>query len=334
MNNARQRLDEIVEAIADSARPLDSFGVELMDYGLLLRRLLHESHSGFSQPEKAQGHSLLDSGEALSPWHAAAVTEDQTRTAAFIRGSIRAVQLRLTTDAQRPLHLLEAGCGPLGTLVVPLLTRFGPEKLDVSVIDLHQESIDGTRQVLKALGLSNRIRHAVCGDIRDVRLETQVDIALSETMNSALSREPQASIARALVRQYPEAILLPQSVRVHLTLLNAQAELSMFPPQALERIEVGLVFELTAQSALQLTESNGRLPAARLRVPSEVAPGYFPYLTTTVEVFDGVRISDYQTAITVPAPVESPVAIQPGDELQFAYRLGDSPGMECAVVEA
>lgn len=70
--------------------------------------------------------------------------EDGCRTPAFIRGIVLAVRAALARrgDNRRPIHLLEAGCGPLATLAIPVMTQFDPGDLQVTLIDLHQASID------------------------------------------------------------------------------------------------------------------------------------------------------------------------------------------------
>ena len=76
------------------------------------------------------------------------------------------------------------------------------------------------------------------GDAMEVELQEAPDIVLTETMNQALYAEPQVQISRALMRQFPDAMLLPQEIRVELALVNSQAELSQFPLAVGERHHV------------------------------------------------------------------------------------------------
>ncbi|NNE99553.1 MAG: hypothetical protein HKN25_11090 [Pyrinomonadaceae bacterium] len=331
MNEILSTISEITDTIADSDRPLSSFQLEIMDYSLLLRRTLLAERSEFIKQRELSVSSIIDSGAALSPWKAASVVDDRIRTAAFIRGCIKAIEFALDKNPKRPLHLVEAGCGPLGALVIPLLARFSSDELEVSVIDLHQESIDSFCRLIEAVGLSDRIRQAVCGDATQVRLDSDFDLALSETMCAALTTEPQVSIARAFVRENPETTLLPESIRVNLTLMNWAAELEEFPHKVLDRIEIGQIFELNRKSALELEEIDGCLPAARLTIP-EHDPVFLPSVTTEVEIFNGVVLSNYDSEISAPMQLPvNPKDLKPGDEIQFRYRMGDTPWIEWTI---
>ena len=228
-NSKLGKIRDFTQSIADAGSDLRDLEPLIMQYSLYLRQTLQGTRPDFIQQRDIHDPSNLASGDALSPWHAAACLEDRTRTAAFIRGSIRAVEAMLEAREHRPLHLLEAGCGPVATLIAPLLSWFGPEELVVSLIDIHQDSIDNCLSLLDTLGVRNRVRHAVCGDITTVSVDSPVDICLSETMNAALASEPQVAITRALVRRYPNALLLPQSIRVNLEFIDWAAESSAFP---------------------------------------------------------------------------------------------------------
>ena len=129
-------LTKFVNTIVNPHRELSSLVGPIMYYSLFLRDILHRLHPSFMEQRDINSPTNTSSGEALSPWHAAACMDDRLRTAAFIRGAIDSVQHLLDHSTHRPLHLIEAGCGPLGTLVLPLLAHFKSEDLEVSVIDL------------------------------------------------------------------------------------------------------------------------------------------------------------------------------------------------------
>ncbi len=327
-NQPLDTLRSFVRTMADNERDLSTLEGPVLHYGLFLRKILNANRPEFLQQRDINAPTRISSGDALTPWHAAACMDDRTRTAAFVRGAIRAVDQTLKRTPDRPLHLVEAGCGPLGTLVLPLLAHFSEEELVVSLIDLHQESIDGVRAMLDHFGFLPRTRQLVCGDATAVSLDSAAHIVLTETMNTALSEEPQVAITRALLRENPHATLIPQSIRIELALLDLAAETSHFPPRPSDRMVVAPVFELNRRTALDLTEKDGVLPAATVTLPSHFPPQLVPCLTTTIQVFEEIRTSDYETQISQPLPlVREGQALPPGTRIQFFYRMGTSPGL-------
>ena len=334
MSAAVETIRRITNTVARSDRPLGSLQQEVMEYGLLVRGILNRERPEFIEQREIHDPTALSTGIALSPWHAAACMEDRVRTAAFIRGCVLAVDHVLQTRSHRPVHILEAGCGPLGTLILPLLAHFRPEELVVSVVDLHHEAVESVRLLAGHLKFLPGVRESICGDIAQVSLESTADLVLTETMNVALSSEPQVAITRALVRQHPDAVLLPQSIRIDLVLIDWAAESGSFPLQVGDRIVLGTVFELNARTAKELVEDNGWLPAGRIQIPDSVDPRYTLFLTTYLTVFDDVGFGDYDSQITTPVPLQQPGAepLRLGDTLQFSYRLGDTPGLVWQVV--
>ena len=124
MDESLDTLRSFVDTIADCDRELSSVGGPVLHYGLFLRQILNSKRPKFLRQRDINAPTPISSGGAITPWHAAACMEDRTRTAAFVRGAIRGVERALEQFARRPLHLVEAGCGPLGTLVLPLLSHF------------------------------------------------------------------------------------------------------------------------------------------------------------------------------------------------------------------
>lgn len=329
MEEALATLRGFVSTILKEDRSFNSLEGPVVHYGVFLREILNASRPAFTTQRDINTPTQTAAGDALTPWHAAACMEDRTRTAAFIRGSIQAVESALENSTHRPLHLIEAGCGPLGTLVLPLLAHFDSDQLVVSVIDLHEESLECMKTMFEHFGFVSRVRHMICGDATAVNIGTSADIILTETMNAALSQEPQVAISRALMQQHPNAVLIPQSIQVDCALLNIQLEATQFPPQVCDRINLGTVFELNRTSAVDLEENEGLLPAARIRIPDHVEPGLSPWLTTTVQIFNESKFADYETQISHPIPLDpnGQQAISLGATLHFAYQMRDTPGV-------
>lgn len=336
MKESLHTLREYVDAFADRERKLDSLVEPILHYGLFVRQILGSQRPDFVQQRNITAPTSISPGDAISPWHAAACMEDRKRTAAFIRGAIWGVEHALDQFACRPLHLVEAGCGPLGTLVLPLLSHFSEEELVVSLIDLHQESINCVEAILDHFQFLPRVRRLIAADATTVAFDDPVQVILTETMNTALSEEPQVEITRSLMKQHRNALLIPQSIRVELMLLDIQAEWSQFPAQVCDRTNLGMVFELNRRTAIDLVEKDGLLPAATIRLPSQIESRLAPCLTTTIQVFGDVQTADYETQISCPFALcqDGLPPLAPGDLLQFHYRLGAKPGLIWQVIDA
>ena len=330
MTDSTDALAEFAEKFAVRDRDLASLGGVVLHYGLLLRNALDEIHPLIVDQGDVDTPTQTDSGKALSPWHAAACLDDRVRTAAFIRGAIHAVEFAVSRSPGRPVHLLEGGCGPLGALVLPLLAYFSCDELEVSLIDLHQESIDCVEAMLDHFGFRHRVRQLVCTDATEFIAASEVDIVLTETMNCALSGEPQVAISRALLQRHPGALLVPQSIRIDLTLVNIAAERAHFPPQVCDRRQIATVFEFNRDSAVNLPEQNGLLPAASVEMPGSIPLEYYPCLTTTVQVFNETQISDYESQITIPVLLSQLECAVSERTIHFTYRMLNPPGLEWA----
>lgn len=331
---SNETLREFVAAILDGGQPLESMQGPVLHYGLFLRKILNSERPQFVLQRDSHVPSQTPSGAAITPWHAAACMEDRIRTAAFIRGSIQAVDLALERFPHRPLHLVEAGCGPLGTLVLPLLAHFSRDELEVSLIDLHDEAIQCMALMLDHFGFRDRVRQLICGDVATVSLNSAADVVLLEVMNVALYQEPQVEITRLLMRNHRGAILVPQSIRIDLAMVNLVREFGEFPPRAHERQFLGTVFELNHESAIELNDESGFLPAGRLRIPDDGSGEFVPCLLTTIQVSDDVKICDYQSQISYPLLLCQGLEAERirGEEIAFTYRLGTSPGLSWHVV--
>jgi hypothetical protein len=102
------------------------------------------------------GATVTEHGKAVSPTTAAQCAEDIERSRVFMQGVYQAIQER--TDRGQKVHLLYAGTGPFGLLVVPLLPFFSPSQLQVTLLDIHQQSLDCLGRLLDHLQVRDFVR--------------------------------------------------------------------------------------------------------------------------------------------------------------------------------
>ena len=116
--------------------------------------------------------------------------------------------------------------------------------------------IASAKSVVSRLGLDRSVESYVLADACDYTIPSDSipDILLCETMSTALEREPQVAIMRHLLGQAPDAVIVPESVRVDAFLVDTSKEPDLIVPESEnpsakwqpDRIPVGPVFELNA----------------------------------------------------------------------------------------
>jgi hypothetical protein len=287
------------------------------------------------------GETRLDSGMAISPILAAMCVRQQFRTLAFIRGLAEAIGDTLQQD--RPVRVLYAGCGPYALLAVPLMTFFSHDQVTFTLLDIHQECIDSALSISDSLKLSSHIESAVCIDATryDIPADRKPDIIVSETMSVCLRNEPQVSIARHLLCQTPEAVMVPQSVSVEMCMMDWIKEHNLMPsdhvgeipPPKRDRVYLGKIFELDATNIKSWKKiDDDRLPAGRVQIPDSLESRYLPCLLTRITVYGENRLGDYDSSLTIPQLLSEKPIFSGGETVQFHYKLGANPELDYDVL--
>jgi hypothetical protein len=282
----------------------------------------------------AAGETRLDSGLAISPTLAAMCIRQQFRTLAFIRGLAEAISDTLQPD--RPVCVLYAGCGPYALLAIPLMTLFSREQVRFTLLDIHQECVDSALSISDSLGLSSHIESAVCADATryEIPANRRPDIIVSETMSVCLRNEPQVSIARHLLGQVPDALLVPQSVSVEMCMVDWIKEHNLMPsdhvgeipPPKRDRVYLGKIFELDAANIHSWHEiDDDRLPAGQVQIPDSLESRYLPCLLTGITVYGENRLGDYDSSLTIPQLLSEKPTFSGREAVQFHYKLGANP---------
>lgn len=305
---------------------------------------LHASLMEATGLADAEGVTALATaeGKAISPHDAARCVLDFARTTAFLRG-IDAVLARAVARFHRePVEVLYAGCGPFAPLVAPLIHRFGPA-VRFTLIDIQPRSVEAVTRLVSVLGLNERVR-VLLADAATLDAEPAPHVAITETMQRALSVEPQVAITRNLARRLrPGGILVPESVSVDACLLNIASEFSFGSPETAAdphevrvRVMLGRLIEasLEAAAAGRLDpDGDGLLPPAVVTIPNRPA-GTTVALLTRVVVAGDVVLGDYDSGITYPALLHDLGAVSPGMRIEFRYASGRAPGFRHRVLPA
>lgn len=210
-------LEDIIKVILDknsTVKQLAKVSKDLFDFFDPTSSFKNINHLNVKNLVKS---TLLDSGVAISPPEAASCIVEYMRTTKFLRGVYEAIiDMKEKFNGQK-IHLLYAGTGPFATLVTPLLHLFDPKDLEVTFLDIHENSLDNLKALLETLNLTEFVKEYVCEDASNYKLASKAHIILSETMRSALEDEPQVNITLNLLPQvYEGGLFLPQKIELAL----------------------------------------------------------------------------------------------------------------------
>lgn len=195
----------------------------------------------------------LTAGLALSPALAAQCLLDGPRTAAFVRGSLRAIQEAQRRFAPAVVEVLYAGTGPFAPLAFLLMPFLDPKKVRFTLLDVNEASAHSVEALVGMLDSSGQVREVLCGDATTYRHPAPLHVFISETMQRALRDEPFVAILRNLRPQLAAGgLVVPERVTIELALLDAESQQRRWrgEPGPVEMEDRGLVFQVDAAGAV------------------------------------------------------------------------------------
>ena len=272
--------------------------------------------------------AYLDTGAgvAIGPTWAALCVDDQLRTKRFVSGLHRAIQDVAARRTDGPVHVLYAGTGPFATLAIPLMTRFTPQELQFTCLEITDGSYRAVRRLFSELGVQAYVRNTIQTDAATYRIDEAlpVDILLSETMQYCLREEMQVPIMLNLMAQLPpDTIMIPERITLLLASLADDEE------QAIDT-ELGTVFTLDRESLRNYRPQLGTtdFPTVHLAVPVTTADTGPLAIRTLIQVYAGYGLTDYESGLTIPNIIgDCSCAGDPGYAMEFTYQLHPSPGL-------
>jgi ectoine hydroxylase-related dioxygenase (phytanoyl-CoA dioxygenase family) len=279
--------------------------------------------------------TITAQGKAVSPTTAAQCAEDVRRTSVFIQGIYAAIceklkQKSLQNNNQKnnqnnsqKIHLLYAGTGPFGMLLIPLLPLFSAEQISVTLLDIHADSLAKLQRVIDHLGVGEFIAHCEQADACEWKSAQLFDVIISETMRQGLIQEPQVSIFSHL-QQFLNADgwLIPQMIRLDLWLSSGRS--SAMGAAKTPDVHLGPVFQLDKTTAAQLGRGDNSCAQGELWVPEYDRTLQSLKLTTFIQVFGDHQLHENQSQLTLPL-YEHNARVLPNSILRFRYEQGTYP---------
>ncbi|MGF1728806.1 aspartyl/asparaginyl beta-hydroxylase domain-containing protein [Photobacterium kasasachensis] len=270
-------------------------------------------------------------GKAVSMTTAAQCAEEVLRTAVFVRGIHQAISERL--HPEQPVSVLYAGTGPFATLLLPLMGMFSAEQLQVTMLDIHAESLEKLQSLVESFGLGDHVAEYICADATRWQSEEPFDFIVSETMKAALASEPQVSIFANLVSLLkPLGALIPQQVELTFNALDTQGA----------RNPLGVKTQLDREIALSLSEGNKHALDACVVLPANcVFQGV--EIRTEIQVYGQHRLIEPDSSLTIsrtiPLLFKEDISFRSHDNngeviLHLLYSIGAEPGYSASVVSS
>lgn len=305
---------------------------EKENYGAL-HRVLHMLHdfyagvTGISAEQTTDNNVFLSTGKAISPGQAAFCLLDIQRTAVFMRGIHKAI-LKLKNEAEGPVHILYAGCGPYATLLTPFITQFSPHEVRFHLLDVNQASLNAVEKLYTHLNARDYVDEFICADATKYQIPAPVQLVVSEAMQRALNKEPQVAIMQNLIPQLnPQSIFIPEEIRITAHLINRDLEVAakLDPGTDPGRIDLGEVYNIGRQNCCHH-------PAITFQMPEMVVGNDELSLFTAVTVFEDERLHHGECSLTVPLPLANVAALL-GRQVRLEYVISGEPGFKWHVLE-
>jgi hypothetical protein len=258
---------------------------------------------------------VLSSGVAIAPSTAAACLTDFFRTTQFLRAmdaALHATQARFPGES---IDVLEAGCGPLAPLSLPFAVRYPTARLRFTLLDANPLALEQAGRLAAHLGISRAVS-LLQEDAATLTLPDRPHVIACEMIQRGLTREPQAAATLNLGQQLREGgVFLPEEITVRAGLFDAAARYG------------------AGETGVRDFGPVARLSPVGLQTAEQVqVPPHDPHrsrlcLLTRIRVDETHVIDDFDAAITLPEPVETPPGFaEAGGSLRVSFDLGPSPG--------
>ncbi|KGL61992.1 hypothetical protein [Polaribacter sp. Hel1_85] len=266
----------------------------------------------FDDSLKENKETIISGGIALSSTHARDCLEDPIRTARFLKGIYKAILVAQDRFPNEKISILYAGCGPLGTLLIPLLHRFSSNEIEIVVLDIHQTSIDSVKKIIKKIKCETYIKEYLVTDATRYKHSVQnpLHMIVTETMDKALTKEPQVEITRNLGNQIVNnGIFIPEKIEIQRGysffakefVFKTKEDISLLIAKK-EEIKTEKLFSIT--SKIESLESFN-FESDWISIPSNFKKTPDICLYTSLIIFDDIYLTKSESLITNPYCVKS-----------------------------
>ncbi|SHO51384.1 GNAT family N-acetyltransferase [Anaerocolumna xylanovorans] len=268
----------------------------------------------------------LPKGKAIATYWAGVCVNEFMRTCTYLRGIYQAI-LDCRKHFSGTVHIFYAGCGPFGTLLVPFTTFFNSDEIKITFADINSHSLECLQRVIHELGIEEYVAGIIQDDLTEYKNKQDIPIHMmvTETMNSALQKEPQVAITGRLSPLIGEGgILIPEKVTISAALIDRAKEREYILGNAMGESfihSLGTVFTLDKETGNIFEEKV-------IDVPEQLEGGYNVLcLMTDIQVYKEACLTYNQCSLTLPVRVLS--IDWNNNEIMgigFRYQISENPG--------
>jgi len=257
-------------------------------------------------------HLHLASGKAIGLKWAAMCIQDLIRTKQFMSGVNKAILDKQKTKTEDPIQILYAGSGPFATLVMPLITKFTPDEIQFTCLEVNPISVQSLKNVIDALDATAYFRAIHECDASQFQLpnEVAIDIVLIEVLQMALAREPQVAITYNLLPQLPKKVtLIPQEISLRIAVVNTKKEQEhMFAADPNKEIdyltEIAEVFKINKDEVLAKHKESNVLTFVEKDIQfskKQIDDNSAAAILTEIHVYDSFKLGLKDSGLTIPS---------------------------------
>lgn len=331
MRNYKEELKEITEILL---KPEDDYG-EIKKATDDLYNLLVCVSGLEENDEGSRKDYYLPKGKAIGTVWAGRCVNEFLRTKKFIRGTFQGIKRAKKIFKDRPIHIVYAGTGPFGTLLIPLTTVFSSNEVKFTLIEINPNSIQNLKNVIKAFEVEDYIEEIVQCDAAEYKANKTkpIHMVVTETMQRALKKEPQVAITLNLVSQMDKnGILIPEKVTVEAGLLDTKRDMDRM--KGIEGsahdyyYSLNKIFELNKE--IIKMEKNGVycFPEVEVEILANIEKRYKKLnLFTDIQVFEENKLSYMNSSLNMPQTI---MDRNPDNheikKVIFQYVISENPG--------
>jgi len=282
------------------------------------------------------------SGKAIGIKWASLCVEDIMRTKKFCNGIFMAIE-KLKAENKEKVHIIYAGTGPFATLIIPLISRYSPEEVSFTLLEINPESFEGLTNTIQYFSAQDYVTEMTLCDAIDYEIPKNitVDILLSETMMHGLKSEQQVAICCKLLSQIEnDVILIPEEVDLNLLAVHSDKR-TIFKQQMNGDLEyfkrLGNLFTFNKEIIKEHQETflsafpNYKFPEISLPIPNDTNLGFDELsIETHIKVYEDQVLEIDESSLTVLLKLMPLNAmLQTVKILHAHYVCGEHPGLQC-----
>jgi hypothetical protein len=217
------------------------------------------------------------------------------------------------------IEIVYAGCGPFATLALPVLERFTPDQIKLTLIDIHDFSLAAAAKCIDGLGLSAHKIDYVLGDASTYQHPRDSHLVISETMQVRLITEMQTPITLNFAPQLVDGgIFVPERIEVEAALAYKTSQFELPEFESMTSLAV-VSPELIRRGEHRPFGGSIRLPkSGSSATKASVA------MRTKITVYRDYRLTDNESGLTMYLLLPDD-RIEDAETVEFHFIDGEKP---------